>query len=52
MTTVLKSGEPLEDLLKKLETASVSKKKGIDASKYSGILKSNMAPIEFQKKRK
>ena len=49
MTTILKSGQPLEELLKKLEAASSSKKKGVDAKKYSGVLKTEIDPLAYQK---
>jgi len=50
MVTILKSGQPLDELLKKLESANQGKKKGVDASKYSGVLKTDIDPLEYQKK--
>lgn len=50
MTTILKSGEPIEELRKKLDKAISKKTKGVDTSKYSGILKSDLDPLEYQKK--
>ncbi|MBC7388871.1 MAG: hypothetical protein H7329_06660 [Opitutaceae bacterium] len=50
MTTILKSGLPIEDLRKQLEKASQKKNQGINTSKYSGVIKSQIDPLEYQKK--
>jgi len=50
MTTILKSGLPIEELKKQFEKASEKKVKGIDTSKYSGTIKTKIDPLEYQKK--
>ena len=50
MTTILKSGLPIDVLKKQLENAFEKKNKGINTEKYSGAIKSEIDPIEYQKK--
>lgn len=50
MTTILKSGKPLDELTKEFEKATSKKGKGVDTDKYSGVLTPGIDPLEFQKK--
>jgi hypothetical protein len=40
----------MEELKKQLEKAISQKSKGIDTTKYSGVIKTEIDPLEYQKK--
>jgi hypothetical protein len=50
MVTVLKKNESIEKLKQILDNVLSKKKKGIDASKFSGILKIDDDAVDLQKK--
>lgn len=50
MTTILKSGLPIGELKQQLDNLLKSKPKGIDTSKYCGVLKTEIDPIEYQRR--
>ncbi|WP_456461785.1 hypothetical protein [Reichenbachiella sp.] len=48
MITVIKKGSPIKEQLEKLNEVVSKENKGISASKYSGILKGKIDPIQYQ----
>ena len=50
MVTILKKKDSIEKLKKILENVLSKKRKGVDASKFSGILKIDEDAVEVQKK--
>ena len=49
MTIILKSGLPIKELKLQLEKSLAQKSKGVDTCNYSGVLKTEIDPLEYQK---
>lgn len=49
MVTIIKKGTPKKEA-KKLIDKAVSKSRNVDLRKYAGILKTDINPLEYQKK--
>jgi len=49
MTTLLKSGKPMEELKKLMNSTPSPQKKGVDTTKYAGAIKTDIDPLEYQK---
>ena len=49
MLVIIKKGPPVKEILNKINSLLTSKKKGFNAEKYLGILKSELDPVKFQR---
>ena len=47
MVTIIKKGTSIQSIKKKLSAIKV-RKKGFDASKYLGVLKTSIDPLQYQ----
>lgn len=50
MITVIKRGARKEDIQKMFQKMESMEKKGLDARKYCGILKTDKDPVDIQKR--
>jgi len=50
MVTVIKKGKPIREMIQKLNELVSKKNRGLQSSKYSGALKSNIDPLAYQKR--
>jgi hypothetical protein len=48
MVTLIKKGTSIKEKLKQIEEVAKRKLKGLNASKYSGVLKNKIDPIQYQ----
>jgi len=49
MVTVLKKGRPISEIIKKINDLMSKRNHGIQSTKYSGKIKSQIDPIAYQK---
>ena len=49
MVTVIKKGKPIREMIQKLNELVSKRRSGLEAAKYSGILKSKVDPLAYQK---
>ena len=49
MVTVIKKGKPIREMIQKLNELVSKKNRGLQSSKYSGALKSNIDPLAYHK---
>ena len=49
MVTVIKKGRPIREMLRKLNELVSKKGRGLESSKYSGVLSSTIDPLDYQK---
>ena len=49
MVIVIKKGKPIGELVKKLNKIVSKKSPGLQSSMYSGVLKTKIDPIAYQK---
>jgi hypothetical protein len=49
MVTVIKKRKPIQEMIQKLNELVSKKNRGLQSSKYSGTLKSNVDPLAYQK---
>jgi hypothetical protein len=47
MVTIIKKGTSLQSIKKKISAVKV-RKKGLDAKKYLGVLKTSIDPLQYQ----
>jgi len=48
MITVIKKGKPISELIKKLDQLVSKRNRGLQSSKYSGAIKSEIDPLGYQ----
>ncbi len=49
MVTVIKKGRPIREMIQKLNELVSKKNRGLQSAKYSGKIKVQVDPLEYQK---
>jgi Fe2+ transport system protein B len=49
MVTVIKKGRPIREMIQKLNELVSKKNRGLQSTKYSGKIKSQIDPLDYQK---